>query len=105
MINEGETEEAFERMRIMQSTLDGFVIASEDLKMRGSGELLGARQHGMPVLAIGDLHRDRKLFEQAKADAQTVLGEDAGLRAHENRWLKQQVEEKFASVDDGIVLN
>lgn len=105
LINEGETEEAFERMRIMQSTLDGFVIASEDLKMRGSGELLGARQHGMPVLAIGDLHRDRKLFEQAKADAQTVLGEDAGLRAHENRWLKQQVEEKFASVDDGIVLN
>lgn len=105
LINEGETEEAFERMRIMQSTNDGFIIASEDLKMRGAGELLGARQHGMPMLAIGDLHRDRALFDKARADARALLETDPGLNAYENRWLKQQVEEVFSTVADGIALN
>ena len=105
LLNEGETEEAFERMRIMQSTNDGFVIASEDLKMRGAGELLGARQHGMPVFTIGDLHRDRSLFEQAKADAAELLGEDPKLDKHEHRWLRQRITEKFSEVGQDIILN
>lgn len=105
LINSGETNESKERMRIMQRTNDGFEIASEDLRMRGTGELLGERQHGMPMLLIGDIHRDRKIFMTAKEDAQKVLASDPDLSEHAHRWLRLRVKEKFADIGDGIVLN
>lgn len=53
------------RLYIMCETEDGFRIAEEDLKLRGPGELLGLRQHGIPELKLADLGKDGKLIEKA----------------------------------------
>ena len=61
-----KTAEAFERLRIMERTLDGFVIAEEDFRLRGAGDLTGLSQSGLPDFRFGDLRGDRALVEQAR---------------------------------------
>lgn len=68
------TTEARERLAIMELTADGFRIAEKDLELRGPGELLGTRQHGIPAFRVGNLVRDRELLEAAKEDADVLLG-------------------------------
>ena len=61
-----KTEEAAQRLKIMEETSDGFRIAEEDLKLRGPGELVGRQQSGAPPLRFGDLAHDRLLVERAR---------------------------------------
>jgi len=63
------TPEAEERLRAIERTNDGFRIAEEDLRIRGSGELLGERQHGSLGLGAADLVRDIDLLEAARREA------------------------------------
>ena len=63
------TEEAVERLTALSESEDGFYLAEIDMKIRGPGELLGLRQHGLPGFRVADLYRDRKLAEAAHADA------------------------------------
>lgn len=58
---------AMERLMTLQSTTDGFEIARKDLELRGPGELLGTRQHGVPGFRVADLARDSGLVPRAKA--------------------------------------
>jgi len=82
------SDEASERLRIIREQRDGFEIARYDLKLRGPGELLGARQSGTPLLRFADLTTDLDLLEQARAVAVTLLrDEPAAARAHLARWL------------------
>ena len=69
-----KTNEARERLAIMERTTDGFKIAEKDLELRGPGEILGTRQHGVPAFRIGNIVRDRALLEAARADADELLG-------------------------------
>ena len=62
-------DDARRRLDIMASTHDGFVIAREDLRMRGPGEFLGTRQAGLPDLRIGDILRDHDILEDARKEA------------------------------------
>ena len=66
LISAGKTEEARQRLKIMEETSDGFRIAEADLAFRGPGELLGRQQSGVPPLRFGDLARDITLVEQAR---------------------------------------
>jgi len=66
LISAGKTEEARQRLKIMEETSDGFRIAEADLAFRGPGELLGRQQSGVPPLRFGDLARDIILVEQAR---------------------------------------
>jgi ATP-dependent DNA helicase RecG len=68
------TTEARERLAIMEKTNDGFKIAEKDLDLRGPGELLGTRQHGIPAFRIGNVVRDRLILEAAREDADALLG-------------------------------
>ena len=61
------------RLDILCHTQDGFKIAEEDLRLRGPGELLGTRQHGLAELRLADLSRDGRLVEKAYQMAQKVL--------------------------------
>lgn len=61
------------RLDILCETQDGFRIAEEDLRIRGAGELLGTRQHGIMELRLADLSRDGRLVEEAYQMAQKVL--------------------------------
>ncbi len=87
------TQSARERLRIIYENHDGFEIARCDLKLRGPGELLGARQSGIPLLRFADLSADLDLLEAARAAAEKLLQEDAeAARRHLARWLGERHE-------------
>ncbi len=66
LISGAKTEEARERLRVLEETSDGFRIAEADLKLRGPGELLGERQSGLPHFRFGDLLHDLDLIRRAR---------------------------------------
>ncbi|HMN87467.1 MAG TPA: ATP-dependent DNA helicase RecG, partial [Bauldia sp.] len=70
---------AEERLKIMRETEDGFVIAEEDLRLRGGGEILGTRQSGTPGFRIADLAFHADLMETARDDARLVVETDPHL--------------------------
>ncbi len=79
---------ARERLRIIFENTDGFEIARHDLRLRGPGELLGARQSGVPMLRFADLSVDLELLDMARAVAPELLATHPELAArHLQRWL------------------
>ncbi|MEM6280511.1 MAG: helicase-related protein, partial [Verrucomicrobiota bacterium] len=70
---EPKAGDSVERLKILTETRDGFLIADEDLRQRGSGEVLGTQQSGLPDLRFGDFIGDTTLVEQAKTIAATML--------------------------------
>jgi ATP-dependent DNA helicase RecG len=82
------SEFARARLKIIFESTDGFAIAREDLRLRGPGELLGARQSGVPLLRFADVSRDLELLEQARDAAQHILREHPDVaQRHLRRWL------------------
>lgn len=85
------TQEARDRLAVLERTEDGFEIAEEDLRIRGGGEFFGTRQHGAPDFKIADPVAHRDLLEAARRDAfewverDPALKEFAPLRAHFER--------------------
>lgn len=73
------SREARQRMTIMVQTNDGFVIAEEDLKMRGPGDLYGTRQSGAMEFKIADIVNDTDIVEETRAEAMSILDEDPNL--------------------------
>jgi ATP-dependent DNA helicase RecG len=69
------------RLKILRDTDDGFVIAEEDLRLRGAGEMLGTRQSGMPEFRIANLTVHADLLALARSDAQLVLSRDPELQS------------------------
>ncbi|WP_321392370.1 ATP-dependent DNA helicase RecG [Emcibacter sp.] len=73
------SETARARMKIMRETEDGFLIAEEDLRLRGAGELLGTRQSGMPDFKVASLEFHSNLIPIARDDAKLILETDPDL--------------------------
>jgi ATP-dependent DNA helicase RecG len=67
------------RLETMRATEDGFVIAEEDLRLRGAGDLLGVQQSGLPRFRIADLETQADLMRMAQDDARLLLDQDPGL--------------------------
>lgn len=86
------------RLGIMCETNDGFRIAEEDLRIRGPGELLGTRQHGVPMFRVADLIRDGDLLEWAREDADEIIRADADLKRTEHRELRAELLNRYGSV-------
>jgi ATP-dependent DNA helicase RecG len=73
------SETARERLKMMRQTDDGFAIAEADLRLRGSGELLGTRQSGEQGFAIATPEQVERLLATADADARLLIERDGGL--------------------------
>jgi ATP-dependent DNA helicase RecG len=74
------SDTARERLNVMRRTEDGFVIAEEDLRLRGGGELLGTRQSGVPLFRIATLPEHQALLEAARDQARLALARDPELK-------------------------
>ncbi len=81
---------SLERLCIMEETNDGFVLAEKDLELRGAGDLLGARQHGLPNLKVASLG-DTETLELARSEALALFDADPELSTPENRLLGMAV--------------
>ena len=68
-----KTESGQKRMKIMTETTDGFLLAEEDLKMRGSGEIFGTRQSGLPEFQVANIIEDYPILEEARKVASQIV--------------------------------
>jgi ATP-dependent DNA helicase RecG len=76
------------RLKVIYESHDGFEIAREDLRLRGPGEYLGARQSGAPLLRFADLEKDADLIEKARDAADELLqAKSPAVTRHLDRWL------------------
>lgn len=95
------SKDAQKRLDLMCSSEDGFVIAEEDMKMRGPGDLEGTQQSGLPIsLNIASLAKDGHLLSEARAYAEKVLDADPGLESKENAKLVSELRKEKYSVKD-----
>ncbi|HZJ84494.1 MAG TPA: ATP-dependent DNA helicase RecG, partial [Syntrophomonadaceae bacterium] len=72
LIAEPKSEEALQRLKAMEKTNDGFILANEDLSIRGPGDFWGVRQHGLDQLKVANLIEDKDLIELSK----NIINED-----------------------------
>ena len=84
LLTDAEGDPAQVRLRLMESTADGFELAEADLRMRGPGEYFGTRQSGLPDLRVAKL-TDQALLLQARNWAERILDVDPHLRAREHQ--------------------
>jgi ATP-dependent DNA helicase RecG len=82
------SEAARARLTVLRETDDGFRIAEEDLRLRGSGELLGVRQSGLPAFRLADLAHHGELLAAARDDARLLLERDPDLVSPRGRALR-----------------
>lgn len=92
---QGNSEVIRERMKVMQSTNDGFIISEKDLELRGSGEFFGTKQHGLPEFKIANLFEDMPVLKMVQSLAIKILQEDPKLVSKKNENLRKMMKEKF----------
>ncbi|MEN3976675.1 ATP-dependent DNA helicase RecG [Emcibacter sp. SYSU 3D8] len=82
------SETAQQRLKVIRDTDDGFVIAEEDLRLRGAGELLGTRQSGLPQFRLADVEMHGDLLRLAREDATAILKDDPALNSRRGEALR-----------------
>ena len=92
---EGNSKIIQERMKVISSTNDGFIISEKDLELRGSGEFFGTRQHGIPEFKIANLFEDMNILKMVQAIAIEIINKDPLLEKEENKILQKMIKEKF----------
>lgn len=90
-----KSDEARERLYVMEKSSSGFDISEADLKIRGPGDFLGTRQSGMPDFRIGNILKDEKILKEAREDAFQIVGNDPELKLPEHRHLKVILKERW----------
>ena len=92
---QGNSQIIRERMKVISSTNDGFIISEKDLELRGSGEFFGTKQHGIPEFKIANLFEDIQILKQVQGIALEIIDKDPLLEKEVNKPLKKLVEDKF----------
>ncbi|MBE5827129.1 MAG: ATP-dependent DNA helicase RecG [Butyrivibrio sp.] len=103
-INSSDSEEAANRLDIMNKSNDGFKIAEEDLRQRGPGDLFGVRQSGEMIFRIGDIYHDSDLIKAAAGDADRILSDDPDLSSPQYNVLRNLLSTKSANFVDFTTL-
>ena len=95
MGSEESLSTARERLEALVRSNDGFVIAEDDLRIRGPGEFFGLRQWGMPEFRVANLVRDGDLLQQARQEAFSLLKSDPGLKEPAHQELREAMLRKW----------
>ena len=104
MVNGNGGKDTMERLDIMNRSNDGFYIASEDLKLRGPGDIFGVRQSGELEFKLADIFTDANLLKQASEEVNAILDQDPGLEGEEYRELKQKIEQYLGDREEHLNL-
>ena len=99
LVSDSSTKTAYERLKTMCMTRDGFEIADADLKLRGPGDFFGSKQHGLPPLSISSL-ADTKNLELSQRIAEYVIKDSNGLLDDRYRGLKSEITRLFRDTGD-----
>ena len=101
VLGETMSGESLERLNVLVNESDGFRIAEEDLRIRGPGEFLGVRQHGVPGFKLANPLKDRRLVEVANRAVRTLVESDPHLQSADGRlcreFLRTIVSEEFTA--------
>jgi ATP-dependent DNA helicase RecG len=92
---DARTGESRDRLQAVVRTHDGFELAEDDLRLRGEGQLLGERQHGIPELRLASVLRDGALLAEAREDAADIVAGDPALKRAENAPLGRHIRRSF----------
>ena len=95
-ISTSEAKETMERLQILNHSNDGFYIASEDLKLRGPGDIFGIRQSGEFAFALGDIYTDANILKEASDAVEQLLVSDPDLTNDDSRTLVNYFKEHTA---------
>lgn len=103
LICEGNSDDSIKRMKVMSTTNDGFLIAEEDLKIRGPGEFYGTRQSGMAGLKIADIFRDIPILNLARDEAFALIDKDPHLAGDNFKSLKRELLKKYEDFQLAVI--
>ena len=92
MINSSDSKQAQKRLEILNSSNDGFFIASQDLKLRGPGDFFGIRQSGDMTFQLADIYQDASVLKEASDAVKNLLEDDPDLQKEEHLLLQQKMD-------------
>lgn len=90
-ISDAKGAVAKDRLKVIKENTDGFHIAEEDLRLRGPGDFLGSRQHGLPELKIADIYTDSEMLKLTGMAAANLLESDPRLLKPQNLSLREEI--------------
>ena len=104
LFSNGGGKDTEKRLDVMTKTNDGFEIARRDLELRGPGDFLGTRQHGLPEMKIANLFTDMDICKKAGECARFILKRDEKLKSSEYAFLRNKLRKMFEGLADGAVV-
>ncbi len=102
LIRGAGSNDAIERLQVLEQSQDGFFIAEMDMRLRGPGQVLGTRQSGLPDFALASLVEDREVLELARVAAEEIIEKDESLED----WppLRDELERRYQKMMGGSIL-
>ena len=100
LISDSKQDKTKERLSTIVKNQDGFKIADKDLELRGPGDFLGNRQHGLPELKIADLFADSSTLKLCGMAAANILEHDPKLKAPQHAGLKNEIKELYKKLNE-----
>ncbi len=91
--------DVIDRLRILETTTDGFAVAEADLKLRGPGDILGIAQTGLPPLRLGDLSKDASILQASRTLAQKIFQSDPTLAQAEHSHLRDWIQRRLTLLE------
>lgn len=95
LLSDPKNENARRRLEAFEQLQDGFELAEEDLSIRGAGEILGTKQHGLPEIRFGDITADKDILELARREAFALIERDPNLQDERNKNLRDVVMNRY----------
>lgn len=100
LISDSRSADTKKRLNVIKNSCDGFEIADEDFKLRGPGDFLGNRQHGLPDMKIADIFADRQVLRLAGKEAERMLTVDPTLSLEENSGIRAEIVRLYEQLNE-----
>ena len=100
LVSDSKSNDTKKRLDIIKNTNDGFKIADADLELRGPGDFLGHRQHGLPDMRIADIFADREVLRRAGKEVSILIKDDPKLEKEENKALRTEISALYKKLNN-----